>query len=119
MRAPTAAVIDHTFRIARGAGRVVQRNRIPFGARRCPDKVRVILIQKFIVGSRADPHRLSKALVDYVDHENIGPPRQFDGLCCHLGKLRIDNENLGFCVVQDESHRPCIQTRIDRVKNRA
>ena len=98
-----AMVIDDALGIAGGAGRVVERDRVPFVVRHQPGEILIALAQKILVFDAADP--LAGAAVFrivVVDDQGLylGARQR---ILHHLGMLAIDDQHFGLGVIEGEA----------------
>ena len=66
-----AMMRDDAFRIARGAGRVAERNRVPFVARQRPVELRIAGRQHGLVLDLSDALAAGKRRVVDIDHQRL------------------------------------------------
>ena len=92
-----AVVVDHAFRVAGGAGGVVQRNRVPFIGRRLPRITGVSAGEKFLISGFADAFAAAgNAAVNVYDHRldaAFGKRGARD-----FGAFAVHQQRLGFAV---------------------
>ena len=114
-----AMMIDDAFGVARGAGRIVQRNGVPFVVRHQPGEVGVALAQKILVFEIAEPFAgTGEFRIVIVDHQRLGlagRERVFD----HLGKFAVGDQHLGLAVVERERDDGGVEPGVDRVEHGA
>ncbi|MNT29272.1 hypothetical protein D3C72_1650030 [compost metagenome] len=93
-------VVDDAFRIARGAGRVVQCNGVPLVCRRLPVVIGVAAGQQaFIVEVGKCFHFRSQHVVD-LDHAQAGNLRRH--LARQFGKFRVGQQDFRLAMAQHE-----------------
>ena len=115
----TAMVIDHALRIAGGARRIVQRDRVPFVVRHLPDEIRIAAGEEILILDRAQSFALAAVLgIVIIDHQrlHLGEPQR---LLHHLGELAVDDQHLGLSMIELESDHRGVEPRIDGVEHRA
>ncbi len=114
----TAVVIDDPFGIARRAGGVVERNRIPFVGRMSPLEFGIAAAQEVLVSDRADPLAACERGVFDVDHERRCPEAA-ERVFHRSTEFRIGEQHLRFGMLQHECDRCGIEPRVERVEHRA
>ena len=120
-RAPV--MIDHALRVARRAGRVVERDRVPFVVRHRPREIRVAAIDECLVVERPDALALRIGRVDgivrivIVDHQRLDY-RQRQRLLHHAGKLAVDDQHLRLGMIELEGDDRSVEPRVQRMQHR-
>ena len=112
-------VIDNTFRLARGAGRIVQRNRIPFIARHFPSEISAAFSDEafiFLPAQAFAMHRFRRQRIMHFNHHGL---RRAFGECGaqHRHEFAVHNHRLGLTMIEDIGHGRRIQPRIDGVQD--
>ena len=112
-----AVMIDHAFRIAGGARRVVERDRVPFVARHFPGVGRIALRDEFLVFDGADPLAgAGKLLVVIIDDQRLHLGER-QRLFHHFGKFAVDDHDLGVGMVEREGEDRGIEPRVQRIEH--
>ncbi len=112
-----AMMRDDAFGIARGAGRVTQRNRVPFVARQRPGVVRIAGRQHGLVLDLSDALAAGERGVVHVDDERFWAVHARQRVGHHGREFRIDQQDLCAAMLQHERDRAGIEPRVERVKN--
>ena len=115
-----AVVVDNALGVARGAAGVVQRNRIPFVAGQLPVKTGIALGHKaFVIGIANLLGGWAVNSVLHLNHMNgVRGLAQLERLGHDAHKFRVNDQGLGFAVVQHEGQCLCIQPGVERVEHR-
>ena len=113
-----AVMRDHAFRIAGGAGRVAQRDGLPFVLRQFPWKRRIAAGDEILVFDLADPVVAVRRFVGDVDHERFHFA-DFQRLAHDRREFRIRKQHLRFAVIENERDGFGIEADIDRVDHGA
>ena len=114
-----AVVIDHALGIAGGAGRVVQRDRVPFVARHLPGERRIAVLDEILVFDLAQPlARAGKFRIVVVDHQRLRLAER-QRLLHHLGELAVGDHHLGLAVIELERDDGGIEPGVDGVEHGA
>ena len=115
----TPVVIDDAFRIARGAGGIVQADRVPFVVGQGPVEVGVAFGQQLGMGDVADALAALETGVFDVDDQQVGTGGDADGAGDGLSEFGVDQQHLGFGMVQDEGDGFRVEAGVDGVQHRA
>ena len=112
-----AMVVDHAFGVARGAGGVVQRDRVPLVLGHQPLVLGIPRGEERLIAEAADGFPCARIFrVVHVDHQ--GPRlRLAEGVCRDSRKLPVDDEHLGLAVVEAEGQRRCVEPGIEGVEH--
>ena len=114
-----AMMIDDALGIAGGAGRVVERDRVPFVVRHQPGEVGIALAQKILVFEIAEPFaRTGEFRIVVVDDQRLGLAGR-ERVLDHLGKFAVDDQHLGLAVVERERDDGGVEPGVDGVEHRA
>ena len=113
-----AVVVDHALRVARGAGRVVQADRVPLVLRRHPLVLRVALRQEGLVLGLAQALARPVVLrVVVVDHQGRGvEPGQRRG--DRAGEFPVGDQHLRLAVAEAEGDRRRVEAGVEGVEHR-
>ena len=111
-----AMMIDHAFGVAGGAGGVVQCNRLPLVLRPDAGILRVALGQQGLVGDIPETLGHGNEGVVQRHHERLRRAER-QGLAGEVNQARIDQEDLGLAVFQDEGHGCGIQAGVDGIEH--
>ena len=117
-----AVMIDNALRIARRAGRVIQRYGIPFVSRQGPVELRIAGSQEFLVIFGADARTLwkwrvrSKIRIVIVNDQwrDVG---FFKRLCNDTGELPVHDQDFCAGMVELEGDDRRIETGIERMQH--
>ena len=110
-------VVDHAFRVARGAGRVVEGDGVPLVGRRLPLVVGVAAGQQaFVVEVGKGLHFRSQHVVD-LDHAQTGNLRRH--LARQLGKFRVGQQDFCVAMAQHEGQRRQVEADIQGIEDGA
>ena len=114
-----AVVVEDALRPAARTRRVVERERVPLVVGQPPLGQRR-LGQQLLVRAVAEPLLVARRLVvGDVDDGQVGPP-QLPQRRAHLGRqVRVGQQHARAAVVEDVGDRVGVETRVDRVKDRA
>ena len=110
-------VIDDPFRVARRAGCVIKRDRLPFVFRQGPFHVRVAFREERFILDLTDQFPAGIFRVVHANHQRLGLALG-QGIFGQGGKLLIDNHRFRFSVIEDERDSGGIQPVIDGVDDR-
>ena len=114
-----AVMIDHALGIARGAGRVVERDRVPFVVRHRPGEVRVAFAQQFLVFEAAEPlARAGEFGIVVVDDQRLHLGER-QRLLDHLGEFAIGDQHLGLGMVEREGEDRGVEPGIEGIEDGA
>ena len=115
-----AAVMGHdALRIARGARRIAQRNRVPFvGGQPC-DEAGIALRDRRLIFDFADPLAACKRRIVDIDDERFWSLHQRQRFRDHAGKFRIDQNDLGAAMVELERDRGRVEPDVERIQHGA
>ena len=107
----------HAFGIARGAGRVAQRDRIPLVVGQLFSEAGIALRYRGLVFEFADA--LSAGIGSIVDVDDIGfwAFHQRQRFRDHAGKFRIDQDNFGAAMVELKRDRGRVEADVQRVQH--
>src|SRR5205807_5078013 len=110
----TAVAVDDALGVAGGAGRVVERNRVPFVRGYLPAKIGIAAGQELLIFDRAEPlARAGELRIVVVDDERLylgERQRLFD----RARELAVRDQHLGFAVVEREGDDRGIEARVER-----
>ena len=113
----TAMVVDNAFRVAGGAGCVIEGDRVPFVERSCTFKPGVAFGKKCLIVERADAFagaaKFGIVIIDYEGFDGYERKRGFGG--CR--EFAVDNEDFRFAVIERERQDCRIKPRIQRVEH--
>ncbi len=110
---------DDALGIARGAGGVTQRDRVPFVVRRSRDEARIALRQRLFIFDVADAPAAGKGAVVDVDNKRLRSRHQSERLGDDAGKFRIDQNEFGAAMIELKRDRRGIEPDVQRVQHRA
>ena len=111
-------VIDDALGVARGAGGVVERDRLPLVLGPAPVVVRVAVGQQRLVFDAAEQvAAFLGRIVDIDDQRRCVGPRERVGN--HGRERAVGEQHLGLGVVEDEAERGGIQPVVERVEHGA
>ena len=115
-----AAMMGHdALGIARGAGRVTERDGVPFVLGMLPGERRIARFDRRLVFQFADPPAAAERRVVHIDHQRFRAAHQLECVGDHAGEFRIDQNDLRAAMVELECDRGCVQPDVERVQNRA
>jgi hypothetical protein len=112
-------VVDDALGVPRGAGGVVEADRVPLVGRHLPDEVRIALREKRLVfdGSQALAGTGIFGIV-VIDDQRLGL-RKRQRLLDHLGIFAIGDQHLGFGVVEGEAEDSRVEPGVERIEDGA
>ena len=113
-----AIVIHDTFRIAGGAGGVVQRDRVPFVGRILPRIGGIAGVQERLVGHLPQQRAAGGLGVVDVDHQRLLVQQRQRPLD-RRRELAVGDQNAGAAMAQHEGDRLGIEPGVERVQHRA
>ena len=118
-KAGAAMVIDNAFRLARGARRIVQRNRIPFIARHFPSEIGAAFSDEAFIFLPAQAFAMHRFRRQRILHFNDDRLRRAFGECGaqHRHEFAVHNHGLGLTMIKDIGDGWRIQARIDGVQD--
>ena len=114
-----AMVIDHALGIARGARGVVERDRVPFVARQAPRKVGVAGGDEILVLCRPQPLAGAGEFgIVVIDHQRFRLGER-ERLLHQLGEFAVDDQHLGFGMIELECDDGGVEPGVDGVEHGA
>jgi hypothetical protein len=114
-----AVVIDHALGIAGGTRRIVECDGVPLVIRHLPSESWIVRGHERLVFDLADPLAWPGVLqIVVIDHEGLHFGER-QRLLCHFGEFAIDDQHLGFAVVELERDDGGVEPRVHGVENRA
>ena len=114
-----AVMIDDAFGIAGGAGGVIERDGVPFVGRHQPGEIGIAVAQKILVVEIAEPFAgAGEFRIVIVDDERLRLAER-QRVLHHFGEFAVDDQHLGFAVVEREGDDRGIEPRIDGIEHRA
>ena len=111
-------VVDDALRIAGGARRVVERDRLPLVGGWRPGGARIAAGEELLVLDVAQPLAAGPERVGQIDHRDAAPERR-QRLLDGRRELGVGEEHLRFRVLEDERDRRGVETVVERVEHRA
>ncbi|MNF72021.1 hypothetical protein D3C84_539840 [compost metagenome] len=113
-----AVVIDHAFRIAGGAGGVVQRDGLPLVGWPLPGERRVAFRQQRFIVQIADGLAFTVfRVVDVDDQRRV--IKHADSGVNHVMELAVGDQHLGLAMLEHERNGFSIQAHVERVEHGA
>ena len=112
-------VVDDALGVAGRARRVVERDRVPLVRRHLPGEIRIAALnERLVVDVGELLARLRKFLVVVVDDDgaHLG---ESERILAHRRELAIRDHDLGVGMIELEGDDRRIESRIDRVQDRA
>lgn len=112
-------MVDHSLRIARGAGGVVERDRVPLVVRHRPVVVGIAGSQEGLVIGPAEGGAIAgefRIVVIDDERRHLGLLERAAG---ELREFTIDDEDFGLAVVEAEAEGLGIEAGVERVEHRA
>ncbi len=113
-----AMVIDDALRIAGGAGRVVERDRIPLVGRGLPRVCSVAIGDECVVVGRAEPLAARALRIVDVDDERLRL-RKRQRLLHRRREFGVRDQHLRLAVVEHEGDRLAVEARVERIEHAA
>jgi len=113
-----AVVVDHPFRIAGGAGGVVEADGVPLVLRPLPGELGIALGEEGLVVELADRRAFAVFGVVDVDHQRR-VIEHADGGVDHVEELAVGDQHLGLAVLQHEGDRLGVQAHVEGIEHRA
>ena len=112
-------VVDDALGIAGGARGVVERNRVPLVGRRRALISFVALGDERLIVEAAEPFARTVVFRVLIVDDQRPALSQPQGRADHPRKFAVDNERLGFAVVEHEGDRGRVEAGIERVEHGA
>ena len=113
-----AVMVDDALRIAGGAGRVVERDRVPLVRRVLPRVLGIAVGDERLVVDGAEALAARALRVDDVDDERL-LREQRQRLLDRRRELGVGDEHLGLAVLQHERDRLGVEPRVERIEHAA
>ena len=110
-------MVDNPLWVAGGARCVVQADCVPFIARKNEIVILSTLGQQLFVSQRADTRSAVKGRILDINHQHIIAAGHLDGGADDFGKLWIDQNRLGFCMVENERYGLCIEAGVHSIQH--
>ena len=111
-------MVHNTFRVAGGAGGVVQGNGLPFVLGPVPFELGIALGEEGFVIEIAQGFAFAVLRIVHVDHQNR-PFDQFQSLPNDRVELAVGNQYAGFAMLKHEGDGFGVQTYVQGVEHRA
>ena len=112
-------VVDDALGIAGGARGVVERNRVPLVARRRALISFIALGDERLIVDPAEPFARTVVFRVVIVDDQRPALGQLQRRADHARKFAVDNERLGFAVVEHEGDRGRVEAGIERVEHGA
>ena len=113
-------VIDDALRIARGAGGIVERDRLPFVGGQFPFVIGIALGQQaFVIGLAQGDVLVRGFRIDDIDDRDVLAPGHGEGGLHRRREFRVGQQNLGLAVVQAEGDGFGVQAHVQGIDDGA